>query len=471
MTKNPSSGTLKTTSKLEKLLRGPVNRDTEGRVRMGIGAGRGKYGFSYHRAVMRYGELILLAFYISLLAGRFSLTRLSDSSSTADFSLDLRWILLSSTILLVLTWYISVSRVRLVRRPMVGIIPYGLWCFWLLLSASWAPAGAETANAVLDVVFLFAFLFLTWFVVAHLDPRSLEKVWMWVLVTGLIYFVLALAAGPDVQGRYAAPGGGPNTFVRIMVISAIAALYLTVVRSKRWPLLCFPIFIVGAILSGSRGGLLSAAIVFVFFLIPLIRILRVRHLIGLGAVVGLAAYITYRWRDGYVYTLIHERYIQQTLVDGYASGRDTIAEQAWSMFRDSPIVGVGLNAFDFLESGSADYGYAHNLLLSTLAEAGIIGGVLLLVALGRLVYAAIRRVPNPSALFAFAAGIFFLATSMFSGDYYDSRFVWFFLALAAIPPSAAGSSLRPRLTRSNQGATRQNAVDRKPDITNPTYRR
>mgnify|MGYP001794075129 CR=1 FL=1 len=36
----------------------------------------------------------------------------------------------------------------------------------------------------------------------------------------LIYFVLAMAAAPGAQGRYAAPGGGPNVFVRVMVLGA-----------------------------------------------------------------------------------------------------------------------------------------------------------------------------------------------------------------------------------------------------------
>lgn len=382
-------------------------------------------------SVARQGSYVLLALYISLLAGRFSFTRLSNEGSTSS-GIDLRFIFLILTVLFILAWWVGLARARIKRDRMVGLVPFGLWCAWLLISCLWTPRGADFKSSSIDVLFLFSFVVLAWLVMAYLDNASLERVWTWVLSTGVIYFVLALASEPDAQGRFAAPGGGPNTFVRIMVVAALAALYLVTVRAKRWPIATIPIFAVGAILSGSRGGILSAVIICLLFAVPLAKMLRVRGIVSLLVFGSAAAYAASFWRNGYVFSVLKERFIQQTIVEGYSSGRDTIIEQAWSMFLQSPIIGVGLNGFDFLETGPTDYGYAHNLLLSTLAETGLIGATLLVAALGRLVFLSAGKTATTQSLFALIAGLFFLSASMFSGDYYDSRFVWFFLALASI---------------------------------------
>lgn len=384
--------------------------------------------------IVRQGVFLLFAVYVALLAGRFSLARLS-SETTEAFAIDLRWVLLISIILLLFAWYAGLVKSSTKRGRLVGIVPFGLWCAWLFLSILWSPRGADIQSGSIDILFLFSFGAIAWLVMAYLDNDSLEHIWTWVLVTGLLYFVLAIISGPDAQGRFAAPGGGPNTFVRIMVLSAIAALYLVTARSKRWPIATVPIYIVGAILSGSRGGILSAAIICLLFFIPLIRSIGIRAMLLLTGFGLFAAYLASLWRDGYVFSVIRERYIEQTLVEGYSSGRNIIIEQAWDMFHQNPIIGVGLNGFDVLESGPAEYGYAHNLFFSTLAESGLIGAVLLVTSLACLIFLSIRKVPTGGTIYALMAGLFFLSTSMFSGDYYDSRFVWFFLAMAALSAS------------------------------------
>lgn len=375
------------------------------------------------------GESVLLFLFVALLAGRFTLSRIDDDAT----GLDLRWVFLGLGVFAVMLWWAGAYEYLPKRVPLVGFIPFGAWCVWMVTSAAWAPPGARVEEVRADLLFLLALLGLAWFVMSWLPSESLDRVWTWLMVTGLIYFVLALAAGPDGQGRFAAPGGGPNTFVRIMMAAAVAALYLAVVKGKNWALLTVPVFAVGAALSGSRGGLLSAAVALLVFIIPVVRRLGAGRTLGIAILGAVGAVAAGFWRGGYVYQFVHERFIVQTLREGYSSGRDTISEQSWGMFLEDPIVGVGLDGFFPLQlNASAAYEHPHNLVVATLAEAGAIGGLLLAVALLRPVLASLGRPMPQGPFFALLTGLYFFGAAMFSGDYYDSRFIWFFLGLAAI---------------------------------------
>lgn len=388
---------------------------------------------------LRLGELLLLYIFIALLAGRFTLSRLSEDASSQGF--DLRFIFVTIGFFAFMIWISGAREYTPARTTSVQQIPFVLWALWLGFSATWAPQGARVSEVLLDLGFLLTLTLLGWAVMAHLPGSSLERVWTWLVVTGLIYFALAIASGPDIQGRYAAPGGGPNTFVRIMVVAAVAALYLAVVKNKSYVLASVPLFAVGAALSGSRGGLLSAAIVLVIFLIPISKRLGAKRATGLIGLLAIGSWAASFWRDGYLIDFVQRRFIQETLVEGYSSGRDVITDQAWEMFFEHPILGVGLDGFWPLQvSGAVAYEHPHNLVVATLAEAGLVGGLLLLLAIIIPFLFSLSRDMNPTPLFALVVALYFLFTAMFSGDYYDSRFMWFFFGIAVASSHRAKES-------------------------------
>lgn len=384
--------------------------------------------------------MILLFLFVSLLAGRFTLARLSDTA--AGFDLRYGFVLVAA--LLAGIWWAGAKKHLPKSVPMVGIVAFAMWCGWMVISATWAPRQSRTTETIVDFCFLFALLAITWFLMAHLPAESLERVWTWLIVTGVVYFVLAMAAGPGDQGRYSAPGGGPNTFVRIMVVAAIAALYLAIVKRLTWVLWLIPLFAVGAASSGSRGGLVSGAVVMLLFIIPVVRRLGVAKTIGMLGLAGIGVAIASRWNNGYLVTFVQERFIEQTLIEGYSSGRDTVVTDAWTMFLDHPILGVGLDGYYALQSGLwSQFEHPHNLVLATLAETGIVGGILLVTLLLQLLGAAAGQNISTNTLFALITGVYFFGTAMFSGDYYDSRFIWFFLGLAAISAMRRKQELEP----------------------------
>jgi O-antigen ligase len=304
------------------------------------------------------------------------------------------------------------------------------WAGWLGFSAIWAPVDARVSETLLDVVLLVAFTMTSWTLMRLLPSDVVNRVWKWLVFIALIYFVLAAAAGPGVQGRYAAPGGGPNVFVRVMILGAIASFYFASTKKKIWPLVPVPLFAIGAALSGSRGGILSAAVVLLFFAFPIAKKLGAGRVVmlGLGVVVG-ALVILFR-DDGVLARFVQERYIQQTLVEQHSSGRDTITADGLRLYGENPIIGTGLDGYFALQRVPEQFEYPHNLFIATMAESGSIGLVLLLAAILALTP---KRRPIPtSAFFAVLAGLYLGIASLFSGDYYDTRLMWFFLGLAAV---------------------------------------
>ncbi|MDR6555747.1 O-antigen ligase [Arthrobacter pascens] len=377
----------------------------------------------------RLGAGLLLLVFIAMMAGRFSLDRLSPSLPSAD----LRLVLLYGIVLLALIWF-NGAREHLPKPVMFGGSGLFLaWAAWLAFSAGWAPAGARTSDTLLDVALLVAFTLMAWMLMRRLPAEVTDRIWKWMIVAAMIYFVLAMAAGPGAQGRYAAPGGGPNVFVRVMVLGAIASLYFSSTKKKAWALLPIPFFAVGAALSGSRGGLLSALLVLVIFFIPIVRSLGWGKILLLAFGSATSGWFLLTQNNGQLWKFIEERYIQQTFVEGYRSGRDTIAEDAIRLYQQSPVIGTGMDGYYVLQDDPGTFEYPHNLVLATMAEAGTVGLVFLLACFAALVMGTWRVRPvQPSVLYAAGAGFYLGFTSLFSGDYYDTRLMWFFLGFAAV---------------------------------------
>ena len=248
------------------------------------------------------------------------------------------------------------------RRP-VGLIavPLYAWAGWLALSALWTPSEQVSGYAT-DLVLLIAISMLTVHAARTVTDKGLDLVWTLFLLAGIVYLLLALASGPGAQGRLSVPGGGPNVFVRVMVIAAIAGLVIAVRRKAVWPLAVTLAMAVGAILSGSRGGVLGGLLIAALGLVPLFLRLKggTRVLVVLFGTVG--GWVGWRLiRDTApvvaVVEFVQERFIQETLVEGYSSGRDVITPEAWRLFTEAPATGSGLDAWTALQTTGSDFAH------------------------------------------------------------------------------------------------------------------
>jgi O-antigen ligase len=126
--------------------------------------------------------------------------------------------------------------------------------------------------------------------------------------------------------------------------------------------------------------------------------------------------------------MFEDRVQRLTLEKGDSAGRDEIVQEAYDRGMESPLTGTGLG-------GSAGVGgseYPHNLPLELFCEGGIAPVLLLaaaLLAFGGACWA--YRGTCKAADIATFAAIF--VASQFTGDLYDSRAVFAFMILAAVP--------------------------------------
>lgn len=378
----------------------------------------------------RNGQLVLFLVFLALLAGRFTLGRIGPGMPDVD----LRWFTLTATLLAFLGW-IAVARDTAASCVAVHDLPVWLlaWCGWMVLSGLWADPPARVAAGISDFAFLAAFVLLAVATATRLSSEAVSAVWTWTLVAGLVYFAGAMTASPGAQGRYSAFGGGPNVFVRVMILAALAAIFLAASRRQARFLLALPPLLVGAVLSGSRGGLVAGLVVL------LLAGVSVRKKLPRGALMlaVLASSATLLLVPKVLGAVAQEdlakRFVQQTVEQRYDSGRSDIFTGTVSLFERHPFAGAGLDGY-YAEIGHAlGYDYPHNFVLATAAEGGLVGMMLLVLAIGHFVAAALHQKPlSTEAVFLLLAGGFVLFAGMFSGDYYDSRMAWFFLGLAAV---------------------------------------
>ena len=370
------------------------------------------------------GRVLVVALFITLLAGDFAVG-----------GIEVRWLALSSLVVGVIAWR-TVERSAIVgRRGLLPLVMLVTTLVYLAITSQWTPPGIATAPAMADLVVLCLMMVLTFSISSHLSSTALNCLWPWVFWISIVYWLVGALTTSDVQGRWSVPGGGPNVFVRVMGLGILAALFLwTQSRRPAAAALGIPILVVGALFSGSRGGVLSIIIMLVAYVLlrrPLSTKARRRSLIviiGGGAIALLVIGRESRAR-------LQQRFIESVFDEHYTSGRGQITAEAIDMFNAHFLRGNGI------ESVKAAAGnYAHNLFVSIGAEGGLVGLALICATLASFALAIGRlRTLDPSTVYFMLGGTFILLASMFSGYYYDTRFAWFFLLLAC----AAKDSWRP----------------------------
>lgn len=388
----------------------------------------------------RPGLVVVIAFVVTL-AGRFTLTRAGLDIPVAN---DVR-----VPLFLILLLCLVLEAHQVGRRPAKGgsaLLGILLLFGYQGLSVLWVPPGSVTGPALGDLCAVTVLLVIYFNLAAWDRDRVTEMTLKLFYVAAWIYFVAAAAGlGRHEAGRWAALGGGPNVFVRIMIMGVFTSFYLYLRSGERlmW-LASIPVFLFGAIASGSRGGLLSFAITVAVALLairPRIDIHRIARPLALLAVVAVILVIT---AGPSIADFVQKRFLESTVGEGYTSDRDVLAQTALRIFWQRPLLGAGLNGFHTIADLGFGERYVHNLPLSIAAEGGFVGLALLVLAwLG--LWQAYTAVPvrerSLESRIAAYCGIFMGATSLFSGDYYDARLMWIFLLLAVVRPVRAPASL------------------------------
>jgi O-antigen ligase len=336
---------------------------------------------------------------------------------------------------------LAVLAVDLARRPRVvfGHRPEGwlvattLFFLFQIASGLWAPPAARAGAQALDLVLMAALTIAVYLYAVGNPAAVVRSVFVLFFVAAVVFALGALfISSPGEQGRYSAFGGGPNVFVRIEIIGVISAIALFQYSRKILPLLVVPLFLLAAVLSGSRGGLLAGAAVGGVALLRHRRRLRAGTVLAALIVLAIAVAIVWAVAPPAFISLFQDRFVQQTVEQHYTSDRTGILQSALQLAIQHPLVGAGLDGFYGLVGKSQGIEYPHNYVLGVAAEGGLAG----LFLLGTAVILWVKTVrgggghPREAGL-AMSAAVFVAVSSLFSGDYYDSRLAWLFAAIAA----------------------------------------
>ncbi|MGW4946996.1 O-antigen ligase family protein [Actinoplanes sp. NPDC004185] len=364
------------------------------------------------------------------IGGRFTLDR-------AGF-LDLAWVDLR---VIGLGIALVVLAVDVARRPRVlggqrregWLVTTVLFFLFQIASGLWAPQASRVGPQTLDLI-LLGVLTVAFYVYTIGDPAVVIRTTFLLFFVAAVIFALAalFINGPGDQGRYSAFGGGPNVFVRIEILGVISAVALFLITRRILPLLVIPLFLLAAVLSGSRAGLLAGVAVGGVALFKIRGRLRAGAVVAAGVVLVLATATVWAFAPPAFTNLFQERFVEQTVQQHYLSDRTDIWAAAWRLAVEHPVAGAGLDGFYGLIGVNQGVEYPHNYVLGVAAEGGLIGIGLLTAAIvlwTRTVRGGGVR-PQLTGL-AVAAAVFVGLSSLFSGDYYDARLAWLFAAMAA----------------------------------------
>lgn len=316
------------------------------------------------------------------------------------------------------------------------------WVFlfvgWAVLSVTWTSSFDSTLEKLTTIV---RCLGLFWLLYEYADDEdriaALLQAYVlgaWVCVGGIAHSLLS-GQSLDDSGftRYVLSYLDPNELAVILAVGLPMAWYLALTRRSsplRWlNILYIPVSLVAAVLTGSRGGIVSISAAFLLSMwgFPTmtfgrkmgISLLAALFLVGASSVVPETSWMRFST-------------IPDEMTEGTLSYRTTLWAAGFEYLSESPLRGIGVGAFKhdvFARGGFFKPLVAHSTFLGVLFELGTIGFLLFAGAVIS-VFRRLRLVPLGDRRFF----QFVLITWMISGltltlEY--RKVTWFLLGVAA----------------------------------------
>lgn len=283
-------------------------------------------------------------------------------------------------LLAIFWWLVSVIELRQVRtlRPFHGFVV--LFVGWNAISILWSYDPNRTYARVETYVQLALMIWLLWDLYGQ--PSAIQAGFQAYLlgasisIASLIYNFLQ--ADYSSYRRFSAFNFDPNDLGVRLVIGIVMAWYLLIVvnrqRSQKWLNLYHALYIPAAtfavFLTASRTAFTTLAIA-VLYILTSCSTLRWRARLLLYASLIVAVIVIVSLVPASSWERLSEG--EDALRTGSLQGRGEIWREGLTVFAENPFIGVGSGAFQSV----TDLGRSpHNLLISLLAETGIIGLIL-----------------------------------------------------------------------------------------------
>jgi len=207
-----------------------------------------------------------------------------------------------------------------------------------------------------------------------------------ILVGMILSFITFLSKNPAMKGG--ATIGNDSFLGTYLLFALFFAIYLMIAARKEikiYSSICFLIIFLGLFLSGARAAQYSflggLALLFLFYSSFGVQ---KRYLNILGKVGLVAVLIVFLL--GAIYLFQPDNFIHNWFVEKASYARLVVWEKAWSGFLERPLLGWGPENFEFVFTqhfnpcmflpvcgGEIWFDRAHNIILDTLVNAGILG--------------------------------------------------------------------------------------------------
>jgi O-antigen ligase len=287
--------------------------------------------------------------------------------------------------------------------------PTTLWLLsfliWMVLS--WLLMTRDIREAQEKIVFGFLRMLFTYVAISSFTSKNLRKFIIAALVMGGVLLLLSLRAflvgGSSISGRFSFH---ENVSALVLaydlgVVCVLGFVWASLTRGRYMlPMnLGLALLFFVMVLSNSRGPLLASAVSIVSVSLLVFRVRKAKILfllvvlaIVLSALFSLVPSLDLRRYERVsllVSTWWESGEIDEELLRSATSGRTDIWRTSVQRWASSPIIGVGLG----------DYGntkFAHNFVLETLLELGVIGLCILLGFFGGTISQLRAELRNPS---------------------------------------------------------------------------
>ena len=322
-------------------------------------------------------------------------------------------------------------------RLIVGTVPLSGWAVvgWSVLSVGWAVDRGTAVDQLATFLQLVALAVLVADLVVH-SPQVVKPVLSAYSVSSAILAIVGIATffaatGGSVQRAAAFAGQNPAQYATVLLPAFVFAVLQFVDRRSFLAAAIAVVTGTGIMLSGTRGVWLSAGFFVAAFVFPRIGAKYAAASLAMVAAVlvivlttpGVGEFIAFR---------------AETALSSGGSGRTEIWTVGIAIIAESPLGGSGIGNFpaaftpeliaqtDVNPEIGTERG-PHNLIVSTLGELGIIGGIALLLFIGPLV---LRPGWGHHAT-AVQAGLASLVVSAMFLDIFGNRKpVWLLIGLA-----------------------------------------
>ncbi len=330
-------------------------------------------------------------------------------------------------------------------------IPKLVWRELLIALAVWGPflvflaLRVDSSNSYSELKFVkiitISFLCVATMTVAYVcDARAILRMLpIVIIIVSLLLGIEALLHPQQfkyrsVIERMTVEGMNPIWLARDFALAGVC-LFLLPVKKNLVKLLGLALVVIGILPTGSRGPLISLIVTLTVWLVTQSDKVRGRLIaavvcVGVLAVGGLLF-------DGDRLENTINSYLLRGQNHGLLeeSGRPQLFKIAMDEFLSSPIVGVGLGEYgksvmrgstiQVMQPEKGNY-YPHNIILEILAELGVLGGILAIIAMrpGKWMF----NVENPY----FYPFLLTLLYSMSSGDINANTGVFVFGTLARL---------------------------------------